>query len=1415
MKTVKKILLVLFVVISIISVSLLYLYFKFVPQGNSLLTNTLNAVNPFPELIQIKADSIDKGFFGSFKLNEVYISSGDNILLEVEKVDLSIGVLDLYKLTVNKFDKPINIKLTGINLNLDQKQIDDLIEAFKNRNAEVPDLSFNVALYNVNAKISYNGYALDVISADVSFKYSEETLSDVSFFSPNAVLLIDEIHTNASVENFNFSSSDLKSMNLSLGAFNLNLNEQLVFASSLSASADKVQEGFNINFSFPEFSYNSTDGYSVILYESWGEVFILDSFDVKSVKISSSAVNEKGLLEEFSSKLGIQNVVLDFIVEKEIFSVSTEFRLKGDFFSTDVDLHVEGYDFDLSSLTSLDVLLSDTRIETFPLIDSVQLGFVDNLINVEIKSGKYQANLLYGLEKEVLLADLNLKDFVPNDYRQLYNQFFPQFDWFISDNTLLNGVLSSRIDLSEPVLNLNFDVNLNAENLSYNDNCFSFEVEAAGSLFDKQLKVDSSEINALGYVVEYSGEVNLNSHLPDGRISVLSESTGEEYASFSFVYNQSDDFYSYTGQSSKLANLSLSGTASFDEENGIVLDSVFETKFQVIPLHADLNIKNRTIFITNPGFILNAYIEDNTIYGNLEINNVDFKISDENSVFTSGEYVGQYNLSTHEYSGSIEDFKVLIDGFGLIGFDVAIQNGLLEISDVSLGKDNDRVFFDGSCFISYESIFNFINDTKKLNGKLDLVKRDSEDYIKASLVDKSYEASVYLNLGSIVRFDLLGQRDKGFFANFSIGDVSFEARYLGKRIELYQGSGKIGSFDIEDFNFDIDYNTRSLNGFFILKNILDNLDGPVVQGGRIDISAKLDSINLAAFSVGNIDAKAEIDVSVSQTHFGDDFKIKDNSFTLSFSNQKLYADGNLIKGYVDFSKKYFEVDLNKELLIGGRFKGVYGNELDIFCENLYIPIPIINQFINFPFFVAKSGILTGNLLVKGPLNDPSMYGMLYSQSFEMGLFWIPFQTLTLKNLAISLVDHDVNLCPVNVIGFSELDGRLYDANFKLSLTLDKLKVIDLDMNLFLGNSPMDFWLPIKSGDLNLNIRVDVTGKLDFKIVDGDFKIIGDILTENGEVTFKFPDFTPPWFDDVEIYSSTDLRLTTGKNVDFYYPDKDNSLLNFTTEENDVMHLVYDSRTEELSANGKFAFKTGEIFYIQNSFKITEGDLTLVRHSFDTGIGFNLNLRAKLREYDADGIANDIYLVLNNSSFDNLNPKFESDNGLSENEIIQLIGKPVFSSVTSLATAASDTARKFGFFQTNNDYSASITNSIRNSLKLDIFSLRSSILENVILESLPGRDSNYSLLSRYLNGTSLFAGKYLKGNTFARMSVLLKSSKKSNTPQFLTDDLSLDLEFSFDWENPVGSFSVFIQPNELSVMNFLDTIGFSITKTIKF
>ena len=281
------------------------------------------------------------------------------------------------------------------------------------------------------------------------------------------------------------------------------------------------------------------------------------------------------------------------------------------------------------------------------------------------------------------------------------------------------------------------------------------------------------------------------------------------------------------------------------------------------------------------------------------------------------------------------------------------------------------------------------------------------------------------------------------------------------------------------------------------------------------------------------------------------------------------------------------------------------------------------------------------------------------------------------------------------------------------------------------------------------------------------------------------------------------------------------------KENSHFRFSYDNQVGSIGLDGSLDFRAGEIYYFEKNFFITEGSLR-----FDNATARRLapviNLRARLRDYDAEGNKVDIYLVLRNSTLTELNPYFESSPAKDLNEIMSILGDAILpsstygefnlSSVASLVTSGVDVMARMGIIRSSS--SADLITTIRNSLGLDMFSLRTNLIENLLLDTIfTSTGQTISPVARYLDKTSIYMGKYLSENFFLQgmihLSALNSNRNSGSYTTILADDLMVDLEISLEWQNPLGTVSFFTKPRNFSLHNLFDSFGFSFTKTIVF
>ena len=95
----------------------------------------------------------------------------------------------------------------------------------------------------------------------------------------------------------------------------------------------------------------------------------------------------------------------------------------------------------------------------------------------------------------------------------------------------------------------------------------------------------------------------------------------------------------------------------------------------------------------------------------------------------------------------------------------------------------------------------------------------------------------------------------------------------------------------------------------------------------------------------------------------------------------------------------------------------------------------------------------------------------------------------------------------------------------------------------------------------------------------------------------------------------------------------------------------------------------------------------------------------------------------------------------------------------------------------------------------------------------------SPLASYLDGTTLYMGKYLTTDLYLGAMVHLAADRSGgmddSRTSFLTTDLSLDTEISIEWDNPLCNFRFFTRPSSINAFEIFDTMGFSLSRRFVF
>jgi hypothetical protein len=295
---------------------------------------------------------------------------------------------------------------------------------------------------------------------------------------------------------------------------------------------------------------------------------------------------------------------------------------------------------------------------------------------------------------------------------------------------------------------------------------------------------------------------------------------------------------------------------------------------------------------------------------------------------------------------------------------------------------------------------------------------------------------------------------------------------------------------------------------------------------------------------------------------------------------------------------------------------------------------------------------------------------------------------------------------------------------------------------------------------------------------------------------------------------TNLKITAGKHVECLWPNAKLPILRATADPGTVLLVTSDSATDSYTLKSNVNLRGGEIFYFQRSFYIREGTLTFDED--ETHFNPMLTVRAETR----DMMNNEMYtisLLVDNQPLLSFTPRLESSPSLSRVEILNLMGDSLAgvggsgtynsnASARAVVSSLSDLALQFGVINTWQQR-------VRNFLHLDVFSFRTQMLQNAIINNLmpmsttkgtatgstvEGSNTNtgavtqkQNIFGTMIDNTSIMAGKFIGPDMYVQG--MLMFSYDPNYSQLngvrIIPDLSVELKtpyFNIAWNLDVVS-----------------------------
>ena len=1055
----------------------------------------------------------------------------------------------------------------------------------------------------------------------------------------------------------------------------------------------------------------------------------------------------------------------------------------------------------------------------------------------------FSGELDNGIRASAYYTNLPLRPFLP-----FVSQYVPVLYNYIGENTAATGSLSLDFDenMTGPM-----DFALAFSDIAFNDYFFSLAASGSGRLNEDGIDISQLSLTSDFIRASFEGSINFRTNLPEGRFVISMTDSGYEL----FVGNltlESDEEYYFSAEIPYFSSSWLRGNVNWSDENVIESSATLKSGDYYYPFDIKIDFLENVISLDNER--AHARVElGEVINGTLSFEHFELPIfsnEDVDPTFLEGTVNASFSFAEQQ-------FRISSDGF--VAGNLAIFPDDPDLV-FSLYGDNTSLSFEDIVFTSpvLPSFHGNIRILYTVPSIALSLSSDQGEKLLLSIVRSDDGMFSGLLRADSFNFERVGIDGMMGDINLTARAGTWEALSFSGRIsahsndminnpasaeaELYIDSDEIvlSSISFSSGNLSLGFNeiryssdSGVLTADVSLNAAIERADRRLPVSSSIKLAADLqkgenlsDAISTA---VSSRLSGASADIEIGETNLGDMFLIESRTLHIENNEGILEFSGDLADGSFNMATGELSASLDIMPVASFAVSGTIGAATELRFSIDAFEISVADLFLNPSIVFYSPALAEGEIVAVNSDESWNLFGWLSAEEVAFDVFWMPGERVILHNPYFAVWNNSfqslVDDCTV-------LDLETYERTpGRVSLTIDLGPSLSMDGWAVDVYAQDDTWIGIRLPLTSSN--VDIWGNVNGHLQVGQGS--DSVIFLNGNL--KAADLTmslgmepiPEWMGGSGTRTTSNLQLLLTENVKFVFPLTGDPILRADLAENQNLNVKVDEMGK-LDVSGSLDIRSGEIFYFQKNFYITEGNISFRQDPVESA-GFNpiINLRARLRDFDSDGNSVDIFLILRDSTLDNLSPSFESAPSKPLSEIMQILGQSILpnsvygdlsvSSMVSLVSASVDILSRIGVISNANDNT--LEQSIRSSLSLDTFSLHTNIIENLIFDTVSYASSNLdndalSPMARYLDGTTLYLGKYLSPELYLEGMIHLDAENNrtdSSSHTFLADDLNLDIEISLEWNNPLAVFTIFTQPQNITLYDIIDSFGFEISKRI--
>ncbi|MCL1836154.1 MAG: translocation/assembly module TamB [Treponema sp.] len=479
----------------------------------------------------------------------------------------------------------------------------------------------------------------------------------------------------------------------------------------------------------------------------------------------------------------------------------------------------------------------------------------------------------------------------------------------------------------------------------------------------------------------------------------------------------------------------------------------------------------------------------------------------------------------------------------------------------------------------------------------------------------------------------------------------------------------------------------------------------------------------------------------------------------------------------------FYAGLSSPFPVRGTVVGsVRHNTINARCGDLYVDLGGLFEVLpESPDIFLIGGYANGSVDVRGSLADPEFYGHMRGTSLRMRIPQFLPHDLRPIPFNVAIEGNEARFGPVSVAvgsGAGTAEGW-----FRFDRWIPNIFSLDIRVG---RENP----IPYQFAQGGFTAKGDATGRMKISMENLHIDVSGELVVNNSELGINSDELImeegADFYQDIKIPFTVDLAITTGPVVEFLYPSSMFPIIRATPDIGTKMYVTADSMAQQFSLTSDVRIRSGEIFYFERSFYIRSG--TMIFRENERYFEPRLTARAEVRDRTDEGPVT-ISMIVDNAPLFDFTARFESTPSLSQMEIFALMGQGITGSQVDDAGVyqrafVSSTVDFFAQFI----FIRQLEQMVRNYMRLDMFSVRTQVLQNTIFLATGLIDTPVDRIGvgNYFDNTTIFGGKYIGQDMFVQGMLTMNYDANRTDWGGLTlrPDIGVELRnplFSIRWD----------------------------------